>query len=462
MADFDLAVIGAGPGGQACALRAAQLGARVALVEASHLGGVCLNVGCIPAKALLATADMINKMSRASDWGINIPNWSYDLESIRNRQQGIVERLRAELEALIYDRGVTLIRGKGQLSAANRVAVALPDGEQEFSAKHILLATGSSPVAPPSCGVDEERVLTSDGAIGLPSIPKEMLVVGSGAVGLEFMRIYHALGSDVTLVDSNTILNPNGDHAISALLAQRIASKGIKTRVGVRIQGVVPGKRLTARFSDGSLWEGDGILLAIGRAPNLKGLGLEALGLAMNGRFPVLDEHLQTSIPGVYAVGDITGKPALAHVATHQGIFLAEHLFGGTPRMLDYDTIPFIIYGQPEIASVGLAEWEANRRYDVVTGLFPFRSNPKAVVEGEDEGFIKVVAERGTGRLLGVHVVGYHASLLIHEAALAMQQGIPAQAIVESMHAHPTMSEAFPEAIAAALDRSITLLTESA
>lgn len=460
MADFDLAVIGAGPGGQACALRAAQLGARVALVEAAHLGGVCLNVGCIPAKALLATADMITRMQRAADWGIEVHDWSYNLDIIRDRQQRIVERLRAELEALIYDRGVTLIRGRGRLDAANRVAVALPDGEQTLSADKILLATGSSPLAPASCHVDEERVLTSDGAVNLPTVPKDMLVVGSGAVGLEFMRIYHALGSSVTLVDSNTMLNPNGDHAISALLAQRIYAKGIKTRVGVRIQGVIPGKRLTARFSDGSLWEGDGILLAIGRSPNLSGLGLEALGLEMNGRFPKLDEHLETSIPGLFAVGDITGRPALAHVATHQGLALAAHLFDGTPHPINYDTIPFVIYGQPEIASVGLAEWEADRRFNVVTGLFPFRSNPKAVVEGEDEGFIKVVAEQGTGRLLGVHVVGYHASLLIHEAVLALQQGIPAHAVIESMHAHPTMSEAFPEAIAAALDRSITLLTE--
>lgn len=448
---YKVAVIGGGPGGYVAAVRAAQLGARVALIEKGSVGGTCLNHGCIPTKALAAGASALRTVRRAKDFGIDAGEVTVDFSLLMERKDQVVGRLVQGVELLLKKNRVDLIKGTARLSGGGRVVVESAGGNRELQAESIILATGTGPARIKALAYDGETVVTSDEALKLGEVPKRLLIIGGGVIGSEFACIFAALGSKVTVVEIMPTILPLMDREVSRHMQGLMKRQGIdiKTKAGIqevkRQQGLV-----TVVLEGGEEIEADRVLISIGRVMNLKGLGLEEAGVALGERGEVLvDESMRTSVKGIYAVGDITGKMQLAHVASAQGMVAAENIMGRR-RSMDYRVVPSCIFTHPEVGSVGLTSQDAESSgIKVKAGKFFLLGSGKAQAMGETGGFVKVLADLDTDRILGVHIVGHNATELVAEAALAIQMGVTVKQLVQTIHAHPTLAEALAEAAGA-------------
>lgn len=452
---YDVAVIGAGPGGYVGAIRMAQLGLKVALIEEGKVGGVCLNRGCIPTKALYAATKLVAKAKTAGVMGIDFGKPQIDLSRLAAWKQGIVSRLADGIMALLKAHGVTLIEGRARLAGQR---VALGSGEA-IEAERIVLATGSSPQEIPGFTFLEPRIWSSDDALALTEVPARLLVIGGGVIGLELATIYNRLGSSVTVIEMMPDILPGVDLDRRSLsLAKRaLSAQGIAICVNTGASSVDIGKdSVVVKTKSDAVFEAERVLLAVGRRPNSNDIGLETVRIEPDRRgFISVDENLQTAAPGIYAIGDLVGGPMLAHKASAEGVKLAA-FFAGETVHLDYEAIPQAVFTEPEVACVGLSERRAQELgHEVVVGRFPYAALGKAHGMSEIEGFFQVVAEAKTGRLLGAQIVGAEASDLISEAAIALQNGLTLSAIAETICPHPTLPEGLKEAAENALGRAI-------
>jgi len=456
---YDVVVIGAGTGGYVAAIRAAQLGKTVAVVEKQKaLGGTCLIWGCIPTKALLEHAHALKVVQSAKEWGIVIPDATpaINMTQVHARKDKIITGITKGVEFLFRKNKITWIKGTAQLAGGGRVHVV--DGEkQTLDANEIVVATGSAPRSVPGIEIDRTRIITSDEAIHLPQVPKSLVIMGSGAVGVEFASIFRRFGSDVTIIELLPRLVPVEDEAVSAELEKSFRKQGITCLTGTRVTKATAGSKgveLEAQSGDGKTQKlaADVLLVATGRGPVTAGLNAESVGIAMDRGYIKVDALYRTSIPHISAVGDVItlgeeAHPQLAHVSSMEGILVAERLAGQEVRPLNYEHVPGCTYCDPEIGSVGLTEAEARRRgYDVRIGSFPFGVLGRAKMAGETEGFVKIVADRKYDEVLGVHMIGPRSTELVAEAVLALRLECTVEELINTIHAHPTFSEAVGEA----------------
>lgn len=459
----ELVIIGGGPGGYTAAIRAAQLGAEVLLIEEEHLGGTCLNKGCIPTKALYKNAQLIHELGHVSKFGLHVEGFTIDLNAMMARKQEITERLKGGIAQLIKANSIEMLSGRATLHRDNQIKIIRPQGEECFvQAENIILATGSVPAMPPIAGIDLPGVMTSDELLSVKDLPDSLVIIGGGVIGIEFAGIFNALGTHVTVVEFLPGILANMDSEISKKLTMSLKKKGIAVEMDTKVLEIVKeedGFRLLAEGKKGSCtFSAESVLAAVGRAPNVEGLGLEALGIFYDRRGIQVDESYQTNRPGIYAIGDVIGGQMLAHVAAEEGVAAVNHIMGKSAHV-NYDAVPGCVFAFPEIASVGLSEEEAKEKgIDYVASKFLFGANGKALTMGEEEGFVKVIAEAETKRIIGVHMMGPHASDLIHEAVLAVEKKMTAEDIATVIHAHPTLSEAFFEASLGIEGKSIHLL----
>ena len=460
---FDLAVIGAGPGGYVASIRAAQLGMRVALVERDRLGGICLNWGCIPTKALLQSSQVLSLMRRAGEFGIHADNLQADFGIAVKRSREKAERLSKGIEYLMRKNKVAVFSGEARFTSAKELDIAGGDGKTSgaIRAERILLATGSRPRLLPDLTIDGKVVLTSTDAMLLGRAPASMIIIGGGAIGVEFADIYQAYGTAVTVVELLPTILPYEDEEITALLHRALTKKGIKILTGTKVEQVVveAGKAKVRVSSNGESQEllGETVLVAVGRAANSEVGGLKELGVGTKNGFVTVNEWMESSIAGIYAIGDLVGAPLLAHKASHEGIIAVEKmakLDDVTP--VDPRRIPSCTYCHPQVASIGLTEAKAKAEgYTIRVGRFPFSASGMAITLGETEGMVKMITDATHGEIPGVHIMGTHATELIAEAGLAVALEATPEEIAKSIHAHPTLSEAMGEAALAALGRAI-------
>jgi dihydrolipoamide dehydrogenase len=457
----DLIVIGSGPGGYVGAIRAAQLGMKVAIVERDRLGGVCLNWGCIPTKALLRNAEVIALLRRGEEFGFSFDNLRIDFSAAVQRSEQAARKLSKGVEYLMKKNRVTVVPGEGLLAGTGRVRVTRNGQVTELSAARILLATGSRPRELPGVPIDGRRVITSTEALSLPAVPRSLLIIGAGAVGVEFADVYNAYGSGVTLIEMLPRLLPVEDAEISRFLEKIFAKRGVTIRTGTRVEGVaVEGEQVrvqVAREEKRETLTGDVVLVAIGRIPNSEGLGLAEAGVKLDrGGFIAVNDRLETSGTGIYAIGDVVAGPLLAHRAMAEAIVAVEGMAGQDVRRTDPLKIPNCTYCSPQVASVGLTEEQAKEKgLQVKVGRFSLQASGKAVALGDTEGFVKVVAEAEYGEVLGLHIIGPEATEMIAEATMARTLEATLEDVHRSVHAHPTLSEAVGEACLAALGRPI-------
>lgn len=450
MASFDLVIIGGGPGGYVAALRAAQLGMRTALVERERVGGLCLNWGCIPSKALLWNAEIVNLVRQGDVWGIAYDNLRLDPAKAVERSRKVVERMVSGVEFLLKKRGVTLVQGAGRLAGGGGRVLVEPSGE-EVEANAIIVATGARPRSLPGVEVDGDVVITSREALALREIPERAVIVGGGPIGCEFAYYWRSYGAEVTILELLDHLLPLEDADVSAQVERAFKKQGIAFRTGANVSAVERNERgATVHFTAGGKDEviaADKVLMGVGFQPNTEDLGLDAAGVRAERGWIQVDDELRTSAPGVYAIGDVTGRLMLAHVASAMGVYVVERLAGLQPPPLEYEKMPRATYCQPQVGSVGLTEAQARERgYEVKIGRFPFRANGKAVAAEHTDGMVKVVADARTGELLGVHLVGPDATELLAEAALGVALESTPRELGWLVHAHPTLSEAVKEA----------------
>jgi dihydrolipoyl dehydrogenase len=462
--EYDVVVIGSGTGGYVAAIRAAQLGLRTAVVErAPTLGGTCLNVGCIPTKALLEHAHALKIAQSWNEWGLTIGQAAIglDMGQVQTRKDKIVKGLTGGVELLFKKNKIDWVKGSGRLAGKGRVEIT--DGQKQtlVASKQIIVATGSQPRSVPGVEIDRTRIITSDEAIGLKEIPKSILILGSGAVGVEFASIFKRFGSEVTIVELLPRLVPVEDEAVSAELEKSFRKQGIKVLTGTKVSSakvVSDGVEVDAQTPDGSpaKLQAAYLLVATGRGPVTSGLGAEEAGLRLERGYIHVDKTYQTNVAGISAVGDVItfdapGHPQLAHLSSAEGIVLAERIAGQEFRPINYDQVPGCTYCDPEIGSVGLTEKAARERgYDVRTGSFKFGILARARIANEVEGFVKIVSERKYDEVLGVHMIGPRATELVAEATLALRLECTVEELIRTIHAHPTMSEAVGEAAHAA------------
>lgn len=448
---IQLTIIGAGPGGYMAAIRAAQKGAQVTVVEYAEVGGTCLNWGCIPTKTLIASAEALERTRRADEFGVEVSGTiGFNLSRILERKDKIVSAQIKGIRGLLKSWGVALIEGRGSLSSGDIVRVERKDGSiVDVRSDKVIIATGSRPAKLAGFPFDGEQVMTSDDAVQLKRIPKSLLVVGAGVIGSEFAFIYRTFGAEVTMAEMMPHALSTEDEELSAIIEREFKKAKIKLIANVKVKSVKKSLdgMITALLSNGQELKTEAILVSIGRHMNSEDIGLEALGVNKGLRGEVVvNARMETNVAGMYAVGDVTGNVMLAHVASHQGLIAAENALGGN-AVMDYAVVPAGIFTMPEIGSVGLREQQAREkgiRYRV--GRFPFRGLGKAHAMGEITGIAKIIAETDTDRILGVHLCGAHAADLIHEGALAMQMGATAQQLGQMIHAHPTLAEALMEA----------------
>lgn len=452
MTQYDLAVLGGGPGGYVAALRAAQLGAQVVVVEQDRVGGTCLNIGCIPTKVLTTSTELLLKINQAQAFGITTTHAAADLPALMDYKRTTVDTLVNGVEQLLKQWSITLVRGSGYVIRPNALRVTHPTGDiSEISVRHIILAPGSITAPPPISGSDLPGVITSTEALEITEIPARLLVIGGGVIGLEFACIHEALGSQVTILEMMPTLLPNAtDEALAKRLALLLRRRGMKIYTNAKVQVIESiGKTLCVTYTNAAKEErieADRVLIAVGRLPNTQGIGLKELGLKLNGLAIAVDETLATNLPNVWAIGDAVGGMMLAHKAMVEGRVVAENVTG-SQRKVDYRSVPNVIFTRPEIASVGLTEREAREQgADIRITQFPFSANPRARILGETDGIVKLVCEADSGRILGVHLMGPHATDLIAEGALAVQMGATADDLAWTTHAHPTLPESMLEA----------------
>jgi dihydrolipoamide dehydrogenase len=459
---YDVVIIGAGPGGYVAAIRAAQLGLRTACVESrGSLGGTCLNIGCIPSKALLQSSEKFAEAGRdLAEHGVKVGEVALDLAAMMGRKDKVVTTLTRGVEFLFRKNKVDWLKGKGRIAAPGRVAIAGADGgSQEIEAGSIVIASGSESTPLPGIDTDEKRIVSSTGALALDRVPRRLVVIGGGYIGLELGSVWQRLGAKVSVVEVLDHIVPNMDRELGTALLRVLARSGMEFKLGAKVAGLHQGQEdLTIELegAERQRLTADVVLVAIGRRPYTAGLGLEAAGVALDEHSRVgVDDGFATNISGIYAIGDAIHGPMLAHKAMDEGIAVAERL-AGQKTTVDYDTIPAVIYTWPEVASVGRTEEElkaAAISYRV--GKFPFTATPRARTNGYTEGFVKILAETDTDRVLGVHIIGPDAGTLIAEAVLAKEFGASAEDIARTCHAHPTLSEALKEAALAVDGRAI-------
>jgi dihydrolipoamide dehydrogenase len=454
MNTYDVVVIGSGPGGYVAAIRAAQLGFKVACVDKrKELGGTCLNIGCIPSKTLLHASEFYWKMvHEAEQYGLKAEKCSYSFKDMMNRKQKVVTSFNEGIAALFQKNKITFLPGAAKLISSTVVQVA---GEQ-IGAKHIILATGSEPSGLSFLPFDEKKIVSSTGALSLAKVPERLLVVGAGVIGVELGSVYSRLGSKVEFVEFLDKICPTLDESISKELQKILTKQGMNFRLSTKVTGAdISSNEVVLRIGQEQLI-GDVVLISVGRKPYTQNLGLEAVGITptSKGTIPI-DNRFRTSVPNIYAIGDIVDGPMLAHKASEEGVAVAEIIAGQNP-VVNYLAIPNVIYTNPEVAAVGLTEAEAKALgVTVKTGMFPFKINSRAKCTGEEEGFVKIVSDSATDQFLGVHIIGAHASELIAEGALAIQNRLTTLELAHTPHAHPTLSEAIKEAALAVHGRAL-------
>lgn len=448
---FNLLVLGAGPGGYVAALRAAQKGLRVGVIEAQALGGTCLNRGCIPTKALVGVAQRYQAVQEAGKLGVKIKEVALDPEGIWTYQTGITSRLRKGVESLFAKRGIALLSGQGKLQDSRTIAVTGPDGlVQEYTGDNLLLATGSIPRVFPGWEVDGQVVVTSDEALNLQEIPESLVVIGGGYIGCEFAGIFATLGSQVTILEGMPEILPMVDREITKRLKSYLKRQGITIKTGVQVEKVWVADGQGQVLTSAGGYQAAKVLISVGRVANSSGFGFAEAGIQINERGEVVvDDQMRTKVPGVYAVGDVVDRPfKLAHVASKQGEIAVENM-NGSNQVMDYSAVPSAIFTSPEVAMVGLTEEAAQAQgIEVVTGVYPFTANGMALAIDDNRGFVKVVATP-QGKTIGVHILGPHASNLLSEATLAVQLGLPVQEWATVIRAHPTLPETTAEALGA-------------
>ena len=463
---FDLVVLGSGPGGYVAAIRASQLGLKTAIIEKESLGGVCLNWGCIPTKALLKSAQVFEYLNHAEDYGLEVSSAKANFEKVIQRSRGVAESMSKGVNFLMKKNNITVIEGYGTLQRGKKIEVTKADGsKEEISGDHIIIATGGRAKELPHIKIDGTQVIGYREAMSLPKQPKSMVVMGAGAIGVEFAYFYNALGTEVTIVEFlEQGLLPREDKDVSRELGKIFKKKGINVMANSSVEKVEKkGKKLQVTVKsrkDESIKEipCDVLLSATGVTPNTENIGLETLGIKTDRGLILVDEYYQTNVPGIYAIGDVTPGPALAHVASAEGITCVEKIAGHHPQPIDYGNIPSCTYCSPEVASVGMTEAQAKEAgYEVKTGKFPFSASGKAKAAGSPEGFTKVIYDAKYGELLGAHLIGMNVTEMIAEIVAARNLETTGMEIIKSVHPHPTMSEAIMEASAAAYDEVIHL-----
>ena len=451
---YDLIIIGSGPGGYVAAVRAAQLGMSVLIIEKEpRLGGVCTLWGCIPTKALLHTADLLEEARHGAEVGVSAREVRLDMPAAMKHKEKVVRQSTNGVSYLMKKNRVDVVNGFGRLAGPGRVVVVGADGaETAFTGKNVIVATGSAPRSLPGMDIDDKTILSSTSMLELTEVPKSLLVIGSGAVGVEFASMYARFGSKVSIVEVLPRIVPLEDEEISRELAASFKRQGIAIYPDTRVERLTrtdAGVELIARSSGDKTetFRAEKVLMAVGRRPLSDGIGLEALSVATEKGFIRTDGFMRTNVPGIYAIGDVVPTQALAHVASEEGIVAVEHMAGKEARPLNYDQVPGCTYCSPEIGSIGLTEARAKERgYDVVVGKFPFSANGKARILNQASGFVKIVAEKKYDEVLGVHIVGPAATELIAEAAAALRLEATSEELVRTIHAHPTLSEAMHEA----------------
>jgi dihydrolipoamide dehydrogenase len=472
MADtaFDVLIIGSGPGGYVTAIRAAQLGFKTAIVERDYLGGICLNWGCIPTKALLRSAEIYHYMQHAKDYGLKADNVGYDAAAVVKRSRGVSKRLNDGVGFLMKKNKVQIIWGDASIDAPGKVTVKAPKSEApkgalgagQYQAKHIIIATGARPRVLPGLEPDKKLVWTYFEAMVPDRIPKSLLVVGSGAIGVEFASFFRTLGSEVTIVEVLPQILPVEDHEIQTFARKSFEKQGIKIITGAKVTKLDrKGDSVTAEIDDGKTKQSitvERVISAVGVVGNVENLGLEKLGVKTERGTITVDKFNKTNVPGIYAIGDVAGPPMLAHKAEHEGVICVEAIKGLNPHPMNKSMIPGCTYCQPQIASVGLTEQAAKeKKLDVRVGRFPFAGNGKAIALGEDQGLIKVIFDKKTGQLLGAHMVGAEVTELIQGYVVAMNLETTEEELMHTVFPHPTLSEMMKEAVLDAYGRVLNM-----
>jgi|UniRef100_UPI00404812AF dihydrolipoamide dehydrogenase len=460
---FDLIVLGSGPGGYVAAIRASQLGLKTAIVEAEELGGICLNWGCIPTKALLKSAQVYEYINHASDYGITVKDATADFGSMVKRSRGVADGMSKGVQFLMKKNKIEIISGWGKIQPGKKVEVSDKDGKKTvYAGDHILIATGARARELPTLKIDNEKVIGYRKAMTLENQPKSMVVVGSGAIGVEFAYFYNAIGTKVTVVEFMDRIVPVEDEEVSKALEKSYKKSGITIMTSSEVTKVDTkgaGCKVTVKTAKGEeVLECDVVLSAAGVVSNLENIGLEEVGILVDKGKIQVNEYYQTNMPGYYAIGDVVPGPALAHVASAEGIICVEKIAGHHPEALDYGNIPGCTYCSPEVASVGMTEAKAKAAgYEVRIGKFPFSASGKASASGAKEGFVKLVFDKKYGELLGAHLIGANVTEMIAEIVAIRKLETTGQELIKTVHPHPTMSEAIMEAAAAAYEEVIHL-----
>jgi dihydrolipoamide dehydrogenase len=466
MSDYDLIVLGSGPGGYVSAIRAAQLGLKVAIVERENLGGICLNWGCIPTKALLRSAEIYHYMQHAGDYGLTAANISADIDAVVKRSRGVAKQLNQGVTHLMKKNKITVHMGGGKLTAApngglGKLTVTKDGKSEELTAKNIILATGARARDLPFAPADGKRIWTYRHAMVPPEMPKKLLVIGSGAIGIEFASFYNDMGAEVTVVEMLDRIVPVEDADVSTFLEKALTKQGMTIMTGAGVEELkttATGVSAKIKGKDGKVIASEftHCIVAIGIVPNTENIGLEALGVEMDRGFLKTDPMCRTNVPGLWAIGDITAPPWLAHKASHEGVIAAETIAGGHPHAMDPKNIPGCTYCHPQVASVGLTEAKAKEAgYDVKVGNFPFLGNGKAIALGEAEGFIKTVFDAKTGELLGAHMVGAEVTELIQGYTIGKTAELVEADFMHTVFPHPTLSEMMHESVLGAYGKML-------
>ncbi len=457
---YDVIVLGSGPGGYVTAIRASQLGLKTAIVEKENLGGICLNWGCIPTKALLKSAQVFKYLQHAEDFGLKAEGVDFEFDKVIERSRGVAGKMSKGVEFLLKKNKVDVIWGAGKIKPGKKMDVTNEGKTTEYSADHIIIATGARSRVLPNLPQDGKKVIGYRQAMTLPKMPKKLIVVGSGAIGVEFADFYHTMGADVTIVEYLPRIVPVEDEDVSKQLERSFKKKGIKVMVNSSVEKVDTsgdGVKAYVKTKKGEeILEADIVLSAVGVETNLDGIGLEDVGVSTDRGRVLVNDFYQTNVPGYYAIGDIVPGPALAHVASAEGIICVEKIAGMHAEALDYGNIPGCTYCHPEISSVGLTEAQAKEQgYDIKVGKFPFTANGKATANGDSDGFVKVVFDAKYGEWLGCHMIGNGVTDMIAEAVVARKLETTGHEVLKTVHPHPTLSEMVMEAVADAYDEVI-------